>query len=194
MLHQHYYLQEGTAMTSEASGAPSAEMAEIIESAGRLGIELDEAEALQWLTAMAAAEAQEGVVVDERTGVFGHRMVMLDFSDQDLAHFREIGRLVEFVDVPGSVETALALSGSAAQSKIQSYPGDADYFERVNIIADTRDEACRTLARIMREKALSTREGPTYQLIEVKLGSYPSDFVKGGRTISAGSPIACTPV
>jgi hypothetical protein len=30
MLHQHYYLQEGTAMTSEASGAPSAEMAEII--------------------------------------------------------------------------------------------------------------------------------------------------------------------
>ncbi len=180
-------------MTSEDSGAPSAEMAEIIESAGRLGIELDEAEALQWLTAMAAAEAEEGVVVDERTGVFGHRMVMLDFSDQDLAHFREIGRLVEFVDVPGSVETALALSGSAAQSKIQSYPGDADYFERVNIIADTREEACRTLARIMREKALRTREGPTYQLIEVKLGSYASDFVKGGRTISGGSPIAWTP-
>ena len=80
-------------MAPEVSGEPSAEMAEIIQSAARLGIELDEAEALQWLTAMAAAEAQEGVVVDERTGVFGHRMVMLDFSDQDLAHFREIGRL-----------------------------------------------------------------------------------------------------
>jgi hypothetical protein len=145
---------------------------------------------MQWVTAMAATEAQQGVVVDERTGVFGHSMAMLDFSPADLAHFREIGRLVEFDDIPGVVETALALSGSAAQSKIQTYPGDADYFERVNIRAETREEACRILADIMREKALSKAQGPTYQLIEVKYGSYPFDVVKGGRTITAGSPIA----
>ena len=48
----------------------------------------------------------------------------------------------------------LALSGSAAQSKIQSYPGDADYFERVHITADARDDACRILRDLMRDKAL----------------------------------------
>ncbi len=173
--------------------SPEADLAQIIGSAQRLGIELDEGEALQWLTAMAAAEAAEEVVLDERSGVFGHSMVMLDFCPEDLEHFREIGRLVEFADIPGVVETALALSGSAAQSKIQSYPGDADYFERGNILAETREKACGILARLMREKALSKVKGPTYQLIEVKFGSYPCDFVRGGRTVTAGSPIAWGP-
>lgn len=180
-------------MPKKQDSAPTAELNQIIESAKRLGIELDEAEALQWLTAMAVAEAQEKVVVDTRAGVFGSSVVMLDFSPADLAHFREIGRLVEFEDIPGVVETALALSGSAAQSKIQTFPGDADYFERVNIKAPSREEACRILSDIMREKALSTLKGPTYQLIEVKFGSYPVDLVKDGRTFKAGSPIGWAP-
>jgi hypothetical protein len=45
----------------------------------------------------------------------------------------------------------------------------------------------------MREKALSTAQGPTYQLIEVKMGSYPADFVKGNRTYRADSPISWEP-
>ena len=166
----------------------------IIESAQRLGVEIDEAEALQWLTAMAALQASDDdIVVDVRSGVFGHKVTMLDFSPQDLAHFREIGRLVEFEDRPGVVETALALSGSAAQSKIQTYPGDADYFERVNIKAETWDDACQILADIMREKAMNTVKGPTFQLIEVKFGNYPSEVVKDGRSIEAGSPVSWTP-
>ncbi len=180
-------------MTDESAQSPQADMTQIIESARRLGIELDEAEAMQWLTAMAATEARQDVVVDERTGVFGHSMVMLDFSPADLAHFREIGRLVEFEDTPGVVETALALSGSAAQSKIQAHPGDADYFERVNIIAAAQEDACRILADLMRRKALSTAKGETYQLIEVKFGSYPCDLVRDARTVAAGSPIAWKP-
>ena len=104
--------------------APKADLERILESANRLGVELDEGEALQWLGAISAAEAGGDVVVDTRTGVFGHKVSMLDFSPDELAYFREIGRLVEFEDQPGRVETALALSGSAAQSKIQSYPGD----------------------------------------------------------------------
>lgn len=180
-------------MSEKGKQPPTADLSQIIESAKRLGIELDEAEAMQWLTAMAASEAQQGVVVDTRTGVFGHSVVMLDFSPADLAHFREIGRLVEFEDIPGVVETALALSGSAAQSKIQTYPGDADYFERVNIRAESREKACRILADIMRKKALGTVKGPTYQLIEVKFGSYPFDIVKEGRTIKTGSPIGWVP-
>ena len=101
---------------------------------------------------------------DDRTGVFGHKVSMLDFSSEDLAHFRKIGRMVEFKDIPGKVETALALSGSAAQSKIQLYPGDADYFERINILEDTRNEACFMLAQLIKEKALQTHSGPTYHL------------------------------
>ena len=181
----------GDGMRSE----PDAELKRILESAERMGVELNEAEALQWLTAMAAMQAgdDDDVVVDIKTGVFGHRVTMLDFSPAELEHFRRIGRLVEFEDRPGVVETALALSGSAAQSKIQVYPGDADFFERVNIRAESHHAACGLLAEIMRDKALGTREGETYQLIEVKFGNCPADVVRDGRAIKAGSPVSWTP-
>jgi hypothetical protein len=171
----------------------SNELAKIIESARRLGVEIDENEATQWLAAMAAAKTGEELTFDEKAGIFGHKVVMLDFSPEDLAHFREIGRIVEFGDEPGRVETALALSGSSAQSKIQTYPGDCDYFERVNILAKTRQEACNILAEIMRKKILSTLKAPTYQLIEVKFGSYPCDALRSGRPVKSGAPISWKP-
>ncbi len=171
---------------------PSDDLQRIVESAQRLGIELDEADALQWMTAMAAQSGND-VVIDVHSGTFGHRISMLDFSTDELVHFRRIGKIVEFEDIPGKVETALALSGSAAQSKIQSFPGDADYFERVNIKAATKEEACQTLADIMREKSLSSWRGPDFMLIEVKFGSYPFDFVQGERTYKLGTPIAWIP-
>jgi hypothetical protein len=175
-------------MTQEAKQ----QLEQIVESAQRLGIELDEADALQWLTAISAARQEGEVTFDHRLGVFGHTVSMLDFSPEDLAHFRKLGRLVEFEDIPGKVETALALSGSAAQSKIQLYPGDADYFERVNILADSREEACLILAEIIRDKALKTAAGPTFQLMEVKFGSYPFDMQVDGELHQAGSPISWT--
>jgi hypothetical protein len=175
-------------MTS-ASG-PNQDLTRILDSARRLGVEMDEGEALQWLAAMSAGDSGGDVVVDSRTGVFGHRISMLDFKPADLERFRRIGRLVEFADEPGVVETALALSGSAAQSKIQSFPGDCDYFERVNIKAASQSEACAILARLMRDKSLATARGATYQLIEVKLGAYPEDMVHNGRTVKADAPIS----
>ena len=171
---------------------PSTDLERIIASARRLGIEIDEEAALQWLAAI-AAQGSDDVVVDTQSGTFGHRISMLDFSVQDLAYFRQVGKLVEFHDQPGVVETALALSGSAAQSKIQSYPGDCDYFERVNIYAATNAEACQILAKLMRDKALSTEHGPNYQLIEVKFGNYPKPVLRDGRTIKAGSPVSWKP-
>ena len=47
---------------------------------------------------MAATEGKQSITTDEATGVFGSSMVMLDFSPEDLAHFRDIGHLVEFED------------------------------------------------------------------------------------------------
>jgi len=151
----------------------NAQLARIIDSASRMGIELDEEEAQQWLKAVAIANDGDEISVDIKTGVFGHKVTMLDFSPDELAHFRRVGKLVEFEDTPGEVETALALSGSAAQSKIQKYPGDADFFERVNIIAPTKEAACAILARVMKEKVVSAMNGPTYEMIEIKFGSYP---------------------
>ena len=170
------------------------ELNDIIQSAKRLNVELNEEEAIEWLNAIQkAAEEGDQITFDERTGAFGQNIVMLDFSPERLDYFRRVGKLVEFLDVPGKVETALALSGSSAQSKFQKYPGDADYFERVNIIAPSKREACQILAKIMHEKALATIQGQAYQLIEVKLGSYPMDFVKGSRVFKAGSPISWQP-
>jgi hypothetical protein len=178
---------------TESNAKPEAELARILESARRLGVEVKEADALQWLINMASAKEGDSITVDARSGVFGHNITMLDFSEQELEYFRRIGKIVEFDDVPGVVETALALSGSAAQSKIQSYPGDCDYFERINIIAPSQEEACQILSKIMREKSLSKLQGPTYQLIEVKFGSYPEDMMIGDRRVKANTPIAWKP-
>ncbi len=171
---------------------PDNAMQALRESAQRLGIELDEAEALQWLTAMAAEEGKGTIDYNERSGIFGHKVAMLDFSEADLERFRQIGRLVEFQDEPGVVETALAISGSSAQSKVQTYPGDMDFFERVNILAPGREEACRILARLMREKALSSRRGPTHQLIQVRFGNYPITVMREGKTCKAGTSVTWT--
>ncbi len=175
---------------SNTSTDKQIDLERIMESAKRLGVEIEEDEALQWLTSMASAKDDDNITMNTRTGVFGHKISMLDFSDKELEYFKRVGRIVEFEDIPGQVETALALSGSSAQSKIQSYPGDCDYFERVNIIAPTHEEACTILARIMLEKSLSSLQGPNYQLIEVKYGSYPVDMVIGDQKNRAGTPIA----
>jgi hypothetical protein len=174
-----------------ATTSPSEDLNRIITSAKRLGVEMDEADALQWLAAAASTKGDtDDVLVDVKTGVYGHKLTMLDFSPADLEHFRKIGKLVEFADVPGKVETALALSGSAAQSKIQTYPGDCDYFERVNIKAATREEACQILGEQMREKAMSTLKGPGYELIEIKMGNYQQDVQRDGKKLPKGSPIS----
>lgn len=180
-------------MVSEDEKPAPDNLARIVESAQRLGVEIDEAEALQWLAAMAAGQGAADVVVDVHSGVFGHKISMLDFSPQELDYFRRIGRIVQIDDRPGTVETALALSGSAAQSKIQTYPGDCDFFERVNIHAGSREEACALLATVMKEKALSTERGPNYQLMEVAFGSFPFGCVRRGKSKRHGDPISWTP-
>ena len=159
---------------------PAEDLQRIIESAKRLGVELDETDTVAWLAAI-AAQGDDDVSVDVSSGTFGHRVAMLDFSPRDLARFREIGAIVELTGDPAVSEGALALSGSAAQSKIQSFPGDADFFQRFNIRAATREEACALLARFLKEKVQAFTRGATYQFLEVKLGS-----------TKAGAPISWT--
>jgi len=165
----------------------------VIASARRLGVELDQEEAARWVSALEAESIGGDIVVDVDSGVYGHRVSMLDFTPKDLVRFRQIGEIVGLPDRPPEVRTALALSGSAAQSKIQAFPGDCDYFERVHIVAPTREAACEILAGCMRDKALGTRLGETFRLIEVKFGSYPEGIERDGQPVRAGTPVSWTP-
>ena len=155
-------------------------IAKVLESAARLGVELNEREASEWVAAMATEASGGDLVMDVDAGVYGHRVSMLDFQPQDLARFREMAKIVGFEDRPPQVLTALSISGSAAQSKINAYPADCDFFERIHITADTREEACAILADLMRQKALDTAVGPTHRLWEVKFGSHQVAAIKGG--------------
>lgn len=164
----------------------------VVASAARMGVELDEAEAAEWVAAMATEASGGELVMDVDSGVYGHRVTMLDFRPEDLARFREMAVIVGFEDRPPQITTALSISGSAAQAKVNAYPADCDFFERVHIKADTREEACRILADLMREKALATATGPTHRLWEVKFGSHPVAGTKGGSPVGAGSPMSWT--
>ena len=182
---------------SETTTQPSEDdVARIRESAQRLGIELDEADTKRWLEALKAdAEATPGtdITVDTEHGVFGHKVTMLDFSPSVLERFRRTGEIVHVRGPEGVTESALALSGSSAQSKIQAHPGDGDFFERLNIKAESRSEACQILARLMREHAKEKASGPTYQFMEAKFSNYPMDCVKGGKPEKKGGFISWTP-
>ena len=164
----------------------------VIDSARRLGVEIDGGEARAWIESMAVESKGGDVMVDVDTGVFGHRASMLDLDASDLQRFQKIAPIVGFANKP-NVSTALALSGSSAQSRIQAYPADADFFERIHITADTRQEALHILGEVIREKAMETRSGPTHRLTEVKLGTWDADVTKDGKTLKKGSPISWTP-
>lgn len=169
---------------------PKAEVERIVKAARLLGVEVDENDAVQWLAAMAAAEQNpEELAVDETLGVFGHEITLLDLDPQVLERYRKIADIVQLPDL-SNVETAISLSGSAAQGKIQRYPGDSDFFERVNIKAPTREEACRILGQVIRDKALDKLHGPDYELVEVKFGTWLEPVVIGEEQIKAKSPIS----
>ena len=176
---------------ADASAEADVEVQHIVEAAEKLGVEMDEAEATQWITAMKASETG-AFRVDQEAGVYGHRVTLLDFDPRDLARYRRLAALAELPDRP-SMQTAIALSGSAAQSRVQLYPGDADFFERIHIQAPTRQEAARILGQAMREKALAFLEGPNYKLTEVKWGSYLSDVVREDKRYQIGASISWSP-
>ncbi|MGH2407378.1 MAG: hypothetical protein ACRDF7_04760 [Candidatus Limnocylindrales bacterium] len=171
--------------------APDA-IARVIASATRLGMELDEHEAAEWIAAMEAESNGGDLVVDVDSGVYGHRISMLDFQPQDLARFREMAAVVGFEDRPPQVLTALSISGSAAQGKVNTYPADCDFFERIHIIAETREAACAILAELIHDKAVATASGPGHRLWEVKFGTHDRPGAKGGKAIVKGAPMSWT--
>lgn len=172
---------------------PNQHIEQIIDSAKALGVEMDEEKAIQWLTTMAALDHDGyNLEVDHKSGIYGHRVVLLDFDPADLDRVRRVAAIVELEDRP-NVETAIALSGSSAQSHVQTFPGDFDYFERVNIKAKSRQEACNVLGDVIREKVYDSATGPGFQLIEARFGTFTHRVVRSGKVIEPGSSITWSP-
>ena len=103
--------------------SPDEAIARVVESATRLGVELDEREAAEWVAAMETEASGGELVVDVDTGVYGHRVTMLDFQPEDLARFREMATIVGFEDRPPQVLTALSISGLGGPEQDQRLPG-----------------------------------------------------------------------
>lgn len=162
------------------------------EAANRLGVELDQQEALQWLEAASAAKADGPVAADGQRGIFGHRLALLDFNPDQLPFFRGLAQRVRAERHP-QVESVIAIAGSAAQGKVQLFPGDNDFFERLNIKADTLGEARQILRDVLRQTALRAFSERDIVLVEVNMGVFDQPVYAQGSLRSVGDPITWLP-
>src|SRR5581483_6122261 len=165
---------------------------EILAAAQRIGIELNAQETREWLAAVTSAERQDALEQEQRTGIFGHRIALLDFDPADLAYFRRFAQRVRAERHP-QVESAIAIAGSAAQGQVQLFPGDNDFFERLNIHAPTLEQARKILREVMRATALRAFHEPNIVLVEVNFGTYPRAVIERGSPRAAGDSITWTP-
>lgn len=168
------------------------EVNEIVATAERLGVEVKVNEAMQWIVAVSQAERESAFAQDAQSGVFGHRISLLDFDTHELDHLRHLAQKVRLVR-RANVESAIAIAGSTAQGKVQLFPGDTDFFERVNVKAASEHEARETLRVLLRETALRAFAEPDVVLLEVNFGVYAQAVVERGVPRAAGDPITWMP-
>ncbi len=154
-------------------------------------IEFDADEARQWMLAVGAGEAT-ALTTDDATGLFGSRVALLDFDTDDLDHVRRMVPSTRLAPTPG-VESAIAISGSSAQGRIQLFPGDLDFFERVHIHAPDQDTAYAILREAIHRTAIRAFAEPDIVLVETNLGVYPEAVDERGRKKGAGDPIEWAP-
>ena len=163
----------------------------MVESAARLGVELNEGEALEWIESMKAEAKGGDIVVDVDSGVFGHRATMLDLSPRSS---RASARWPPIVGVRQPRERRRPRWRCRARrprAGSRLFPRTLDFFERIHITAPTREEACIILADVIRDKAIATMRGPTHRLAEVKFGTWDADVEKGRQAQStAATPSA----
>ena len=142
-------------------------------------IEFDADEARQWMLAVGAGEAT-ALTTDDTTGLFGSRVALLDFDADDLDHVRRMVPSTRLAATPG-VESAISISGSSAQGRIQLFPGDLDFFERVHIHAPDQDTAFAILREAIHRTAIRAFAEPDIVLVETNLGVYPEAVDERGR-------------
>jgi hypothetical protein len=162
-------------------------------AAQRLGIEHDTAAARTWMLAVASTDRDAAQIGENvAAGIFGDKVSLLDFNTDDLARFRALIPYVRLEPRP-EIESALSIAGSAAQGKVQLFPGDADFFERVHIHAASASEAQAILRDTMRKTALRAMAQPDIVLLETHLGSYPEPVIERGKKKKPGASIQWLP-
>lgn len=160
---------------------------EVLNVAGRAGIDLDRRAARAWLQAVSVAIATPGEFSRTTSGEFGgHELALIDFDPSAAARLRRIGRLIATPRADG-MRAALAIAGSAAQGRIQPFPADADLFERLHFDAPDRETAIAALAGALRRNIEQTNARPELRFEEVHFGRragialcwLPDEFVAG---------------
>src|SRR5262249_45198855 len=153
----------------------------------RAGIGLDRDAAREWLHAVADAIATPGEFSRTTDGEFGgHELALIDFDPAAAVRLRQIGRLIPTPRTDGGAP-ALAVAGSAAQGRIQPFPADADFFERIHIAAPTRQAAVDIFARAVRGSIERANAHPGLRFEEVCFGRRgglslcwsPAEFASG---------------
>src|SRR5438876_8653769 len=147
------------------------QISEVLASAQRLGVEVNPKEAVEWIMAVSAAERGSALAQDAQNGVFGDRIALLDFDSHELEHLRPLAQKVR-LDAHPNIESAIAIAGSTAQGKVQLFPGDTDFFERINIKSASEHDARETLRDLLRATALRAFTEPDVVLLEVNFGVY----------------------
>lgn len=164
---------------------------EIVATASEMGVEIDADEARRWMLAVAAGGDTGTIAVDAPAGIFADRVTMLDFDTEDLDHIRGLVPHAR-VETHPEVESAIAIAGSSAQGRVQLFPGDVDFFERVHIQAEDEAEAHRILRGLLRETALRALGEPDIMLLHLEVGVYHEAVRVNGETCDAGDHIAWT--
>ena len=143
----------------------------MVAAIAAMGVEVDAEEAIAWLTAVEAAGDEPGEF-SLAEGIAGHELALLDFDPDSAGRLRRLGQIIGSPAAP-DVETALAIAGSAAQGRIQPFPADVDFFERVHIHARTRSGATRRLAELVRADVLRVGQMPGFALDDICFGRLP---------------------
>jgi len=165
---------------------------DIAAAARRLGVEFDAQAARSWMLAVSSADRGRGWAQEAASGIFGSQIALADFNQADLDYFRHLAQRVRLVRHP-NVESAIAIAGSSAQGKIQLFPGDADFFERVNLKAPDLAAARALLRDLLRLTALRALAEADIVLIEANFGVYPWPATHGGAAHAAGDSILWHP-
>jgi hypothetical protein len=150
--------------------APADSLQTVATIANSVGIELNLEESAAWLAASMAQSIDAGEFeVLREDGIGGFELAVLDFDPASASRLRAIGDVIATRERE-NVRVGLAIAGSAAQSKIQPFPADNDFFERVHIHAATLQEARAILADAIRGDVLRAIEHPGILLEDVCFG------------------------
>lgn len=143
--------------------------------------------AARWLAGVLAATAAPGEFFSA-AGLHGHELALLDFDQGTAGALRRLGEAVATAPAPDLV-VALAVSGSAAQGRVQPFPADTDYFERVHVLAPTREAALARLAAAVRATVERVEARPGFALEEVWFGALP-ERLAAAQAHRVGSALA----